>query len=61
MTLARSGGLLSGAAVVPGDQLFSRELLDRSNLADLTPVAAHSTKEAEKLLGIESPPSEDPH
>jgi NADH-quinone oxidoreductase subunit J len=56
MTLARTGGLLSSrAAVVPGDQVFSREMLDRQKYVnDLTPVATHSTEEAERLLGVES-------
>ena len=52
MTLARRGGLLPGAAVVPGDQVFSKEILDRRQVGDLTPVATHSTKEAERLLGV---------
>jgi len=53
MTLARTGGLLSPrAAVVPGDQVFSREMLDRRNVADLTPVITHSTDEAKELLGV---------
>src|SRR5437667_2587677 len=39
MTLARRGGLLpASAAVVPGDQVFSRELLDRREVGDLTAV-----------------------
>ena len=55
MTLARRGGLLPAtAAVVPGDQVFPRELLDRREVGDLTPVAAHSTDEAKRLLGLES-------
>jgi NADH-quinone oxidoreductase subunit J len=55
ITLARTGGLLSSrAAVVPGAQVFSRELLDRQKYVDdLTPVATHSTQEAEKLLGLD--------
>ena len=52
MTLARRGGLLPGAAVIPGDQVFSKELLDRRQVGDLTPVSTHSTKEAERLLGV---------
>ena len=56
MTLARTGGLLSPrAAVVPGEQVFAKEMLDRQKyIDDLGPVAPHSTEEAEKLLGIES-------
>ena len=54
MTLARTGGLLSSrAAVVPGDQVFSRELLDRREVGDLSPVRAHTTDEAASLLGVE--------
>jgi hypothetical protein len=54
ITLARTGGLLSPrAAVVPGAQVFSKELLDRQKfIDDLTPVATHSTEEAEELLGV---------
>ena len=54
MTLARSGGLIpSRAGVVPGDQVLSKEMLDReSNLGDLTPVKTHSTDEAAALLGV---------
>lgn len=54
ITLARTGGLLSSrAAVVPGAQVFSREMLDREKyIDDLTPVATHSTREAEQLLGV---------
>jgi NADH-quinone oxidoreductase subunit J len=53
MTLARTGGLLSPrAAVVPGDRVFSREMLNRRNVADLTPVITHSTDEAKELLGV---------
>jgi len=53
MTLARRGGLLpSDAGVVPGDQVFPKELLDRREVGDLSPVATHSTAEAERLLGL---------
>src|SRR5438309_394506 len=54
MTLARRGGLLpAGAGVVPGDQVFSKEFLDRNNVGDLSPVATHSTEEAARLLGVQ--------
>jgi NADH-quinone oxidoreductase subunit J len=54
MTLARRGGLLPATAgVVPGDQVFSKELLDQRQAGDLSAVATHSTDEAAKLLGIE--------
>jgi NADH-quinone oxidoreductase subunit J len=62
MTLARRGGLLSSAAaVVPGDQVFSRELLDRSDVGDLSAVKTHTTEKAARLLGVErsSQPSKD--
>src|SRR6266446_4463760 len=37
MTLARRGGLLpAGAGVVPGDQVFSKEFLDRADVGDLS-------------------------
>lgn len=53
MTLARRGGLLpANAGVVPGDQVFSRELLDRREVGDLSSVATHSTHEAARLLGV---------
>ncbi|HEV8589258.1 MAG TPA: NADH-quinone oxidoreductase subunit J [Pyrinomonadaceae bacterium] len=56
MTLARTSGLLSSrAVVVPGDQVFAKEMLDRQKYVnDLTPVAAHSTEEAERLLEVKS-------
>jgi NADH-quinone oxidoreductase subunit J len=54
MTLARRGGLLpAGAGVVPGDQVFSKELLDDRDAGDLTAVETHSTEEAAALLGVE--------
>lgn len=54
MTLGRHGGLLSpGAAVVPGDQVFPKELLDRRETGDLSAVTTHSTKVAAELLGVE--------
>jgi NADH-quinone oxidoreductase subunit J len=53
MTLARRGGLLPpNAAVVPGDQVFSKEMLDRSAVGDTTPVFTHTTEEAARLLGV---------
>ena len=54
MALARRGGLLPGAAVVPGDQVFPKELLDRREVGDLTVVATHSTEEAARLLGVKN-------
>jgi len=53
ITLARRGGLLpQDAGVVPGDQVFPQELLDRRQVGDLSPVATHSSEEAERLLGV---------
>ena len=61
MTLARRGGLLpAGAGVVPGDQVFSKELLDRRDAGDLSAVTTHSTDEAAQLLGVKrSVPDEE--
>jgi len=53
MTLARRGGLLpAGAAIVPGDQVFSKELLADRDVGDLSAVKTHSTEEAADLLGV---------
>jgi len=53
MTLARRGGLLpSGAGIVPGDQVFSKELLERRDIGDVSVVSTHSTEEAARLLGL---------
>jgi NADH-quinone oxidoreductase subunit J len=53
ITLARRGGLLPASAlVVPGDQVFSKELLDRKETGDLSAVKTHSTDEAARLLGV---------
>jgi NADH-quinone oxidoreductase subunit J len=53
ITLARRGGLLpADAGVVPGDQVFSKELLDRRDIGDLTAVKTHTTAEAAQLLGL---------
>jgi len=60
MSLARRGGLVPpGAGIVPGDQVFSKELLDRRDIGDLSAVATHSTKEAARLLGVERPSVDD--
>ncbi len=62
MTLARRGGLLpAGAGVVPGEQVFSKELLDRSNAGDLSTVEAHTTAEAARLLNVDSRRQPDQH
>ena len=60
ITLARRGGLLpANAGVVPGDQVFSKELLDRNDIGDLSAVKTHSTKDAAHLLGVESNTRQD--
>jgi NADH-quinone oxidoreductase subunit J len=54
ITLARRGGLLpASVGVVPGDQVLSKELLDRGDIGDLTAVKTHTTGEAARLLGVE--------
>jgi NADH-quinone oxidoreductase subunit J len=54
ITLARTGGLLSPkTAAVPGQQVFSKEFLDRRDVGDLTPVATRTTDEARELLDVE--------
>ncbi len=54
ITLARRGGLLpANTGVVPGDQVFSKELLNRKDIGDLSAVKTHSTEEAARLLGVE--------
>ena len=53
ITLARRGGFLpADVGVVPGDQVFSKELLDRRDIGDLTAVKTHTTSEAAQLLGV---------
>src|SRR5258708_35424982 len=60
ITLARRGGLLpANAGVVPGDQVFSKELLDRRDIGDLSAGKTHSTKEAGRLLGGDSNETRD--
>src|SRR2546425_8177593 len=60
MTLARRGGLVpADAGIVPGDQVFSKELLDRRDIGDLSAVEAHSTQEAARLLGVETSSVDD--
>jgi NADH-quinone oxidoreductase subunit J len=60
ITLARRGGLLpADAGVVPGDQVFSKELLDRHDVGDLTAVKTHTTSEAAQLLSVRTDDSQD--
>ena len=54
MTLARTGGLLPArAGVVPGEQVLSREMLDRRDAGNLTAVETRTTDEAARLLGVQ--------
>jgi NADH-quinone oxidoreductase subunit J len=51
MTLARRAEVLSPEArVVPGSQVLTKQTADPRAVGDATPVIAHSTAEAEKLL-----------
>jgi len=51
MTLARRASLLPpDARVVPGSQVLTRSTVDPSAVGDATPVIAHSTTEAARLL-----------
>ena len=53
MTLARRGNLLPAAAgVVPGEQVLSKEALDRRDAGNLTAVEARTTDEAARLMGV---------
>jgi NADH-quinone oxidoreductase subunit J len=57
MTLARSGGLLPGRAlVVPGYQVLAREVLDPSATPDLTPIVERSSDGIETELGVAKEP-----
>lgn len=57
MTLARRGGLLpGGAVVVPGYQVLARDVLDPQASPDAPPIVAHTTEEAEEVLGIRGAP-----
>lgn len=54
MSLARRGGLLpAGAGVVPGEQVLSKEFVNRRQAGDLNAVEAHTTDEAAQLLGVQ--------
>jgi hypothetical protein len=44
--------LPAGAGVVPGAQVFSKELLSDKDIGDLTAVKTHSTAEAVDLLEV---------
>ncbi|MGB7924817.1 MAG: NADH-quinone oxidoreductase subunit J [Pyrinomonadaceae bacterium] len=54
MTLARRAAILRpGARVVPGAQVLTRGAIDKSAVGDATPVIAHTTAEAERVLGVD--------
>jgi len=53
MTLARRGGLLPSARVIPGAQVLPLSMVDpRAEPDDLRPVEADSSEEAARLLGV---------
>jgi len=57
MTLARRGGLIpANVGIVPGQASYARETLNPQAYPDLTPVEAHSSREAEALLGATDAP-----
>jgi hypothetical protein len=56
MTLARRASVIPpGALVIPGAQVLKKEMIDKSDFGDATPVVAHSTQEAARLLGVDDP------
>lgn len=56
MSLARRTNVISPSAmVVPGDLVLKKELIDPSAKGDGTPIVAHTTAEAEQVLGIDGP------
>lgn len=57
MTLARRAGFTSpNVRVVPGAQVLTRSIIDPEAIGDATEVEAHSTGEAERLLGLAGAP-----
>ena len=57
ITLARRGGMLPrDAAVVPGFQILSRDVLDPLAAPDAEPIVSHTTAEVEEQLGLEGTP-----
>lgn len=61
MTLARRGGLIgANVGLVPGYQSLARDVLSPMATPDLTQVEAHTSSEAEELLGVSAaPPGRD--
>jgi NADH-quinone oxidoreductase subunit J len=60
MTLAKRAAILPpGARVVPGSQVLPKSLVDPQAVGDATPVEADTTREAEKVLGLDKTPG--PH
>ena len=57
MTLARRATIFRpDARVVPGAQVLTRSIVDPQAVGDATPVVAHTTHEAEEVLGIHETP-----
>src|SRR5215831_6575448 len=57
MTLASRAGLIpANVGIVPGQASYARETLNPQAYPDLTPVEAHSSREAEALLGATDAP-----
>ncbi len=52
MTLARRTAVRPTAAVVPGTMVLPAHLVDAARPGDATPIVAHSTVEAERVLGV---------
>jgi len=56
MTLARRASIIpANALVIPGAQVLTKATVDPLAVGDATPVVAHSTEEAARLLGEDDP------
>jgi NADH-quinone oxidoreductase subunit J len=56
MTLARRANIISpDARVIPGSQVLTKSIVDPRAIGDATPVIAHSTAEAARVLGEDGP------
>lgn len=59
MTLARRANIISpNAVVVPGSQVLTKQTIDPRAIGDATPIMTHTTRQAERVLGIEDIPHE---
>jgi hypothetical protein len=59
MTLARRANIISpNAVVVPGSQVLTKQTIDPRAIGDATPIMTHTTRQAERALGIEDIPHE---